>query len=161
MEERAIYLQNYSQLYLWAERHLAVKKSKISKRIKKYSYQNFKEHTNIFCHTCFRIVYVCFGFLQFFAIHDVLLKGFHHDNIIVLLFSLILAFLPVFGPFLAIFSSIVAWDWNFSYAVIVFILPYLIVHSPLSMITIVDIYKDWKRWQAEKICKTDCKAGFF
>lgn len=115
----------------------------------KEPYVLFKDYVNYFSHACFRILYVCLGVLQFFAIKDAFVKILHFDNVITPLISFVLAFIPVLGPILGLGSACLSWGWSNSFAVIVFILPYIFVHSPLFMVTFIDICKDWKRWQEE------------
>lgn len=117
--------------------------------IARYSYQDFKEHVNIFGHISFIIIYFCYGFLQFFATWNVLAKVLHHDNIVISLVSLVLGFVPVIGTVFGIIGAHWGWGWHLSHSILIFfVIPYFIVNGPLLMIGFFDIYKDWKRWQS-------------
>lgn len=116
----------------------------------KEPYVLFKDYVNYFCHACFRIVYVCLGVLQFFAIQSTFVQVLHFNNLTTPLISFVLAFVPVLGPILGLYGACLSWGWSTTYAVVVFILPYIFVHSPLFMVTFIDICKDWKRWQEEE-----------
>lgn len=144
MTEAAIFIENSCQCG-------SNEKSDLSYQLNaKEPYVLFKDYVNYFCHACFRIVYVCFGFLQFFAIQSIFVQVLHFNNVITSLISFVLAFIPVLGPILALYGACLSWGWSNSFAVVVFILPYIFVHFPLFMVTFVDIYKDWKRWNAEE-----------
>lgn len=146
MNERTLLIENGSKRLI--DKRI-INRSRVTDKVQKYSYQDFRMDINLVCHVLFKTVYICFGFLQSFAIFSGFLKVFHSDNIIIILSSLIFGFLPVFGPFLAIGSANIAWDWSFGHGFLMFVTPYLIVNSPLVMIILFDIYKDIKRWQAE------------
>lgn len=150
MDERTILLENYSDLHSHNKVFFDLIKRHISQRVKKYSYEDFKWDMNILCHTIFRICFFVYGFLQSFALHDALVKDFHHDNIFILFFSYILGFLPLLGTFAGIYGSIVGWGWDLTYSLFIFITPYFIANGPLWMIICIDIYKDNMRWKAER-----------
>lgn len=116
----------------------------------KEPYVLFKDYVNYFCHACFRILYVCLGVLQFFAIKDAFIQVLHFDNVVTPVISFVLAFVPVLGPILGLWGACLSWGWSTSFAVIVFILPYIFVHSPLFMVTLMDVFKDWRRWKMEE-----------
>lgn len=120
--------------------------------IKKYSYQDFKESANIFCYFIFILTYLFLGFFQFFVIWTSLTKILHHDSIMIAIISFLLGFIPIIGTVFGIFAVHFNWGWSFSHALIILVIPYLISNTPLFMITLYDIYTDWKRWQ---ICKKD------
>lgn len=124
--------------------------SKPCENFEDFSYENFKWYTNIFCHTCFRVTYVCCGVLQFFAIWENLIKIFHDDNIIIMLISLISGLLPIIGTVCGIHAAHMHWNWSLSYCIFVFIIPYFVANSPLFMITVIDTHKDRQRWKAMK-----------
>lgn len=140
MDDRAIFFRNYALLWQAYD--------KIG--VKNYSYQDFRGHLNIFCHFCFRVTCICWGFMQFSAIWAGLIKVFHHESIIMPLISFILAFLPVAGPVLALICAHACWGWGLFYSMSFFILPYFLVNSPLQMIALFEFYKDWQRWKAEE-----------
>lgn len=147
MNENAAFIQNYSKGCLNNTTN-SIK----NEEIKKYSYKNFKEHVNIVGHISYKILYVCYSFAQFFALHSALVKAFHNDNIIIMLTSFVLGFIPFLGTLFGIYGAHVGWGWGLSHAVLIFfVIPYFIVNGPLLMIVCYDIYKDWKRWQTEKI----------
>lgn len=118
-----------------------------------YTYQDFRLQMNIICSIGYKIVYFCWSIMQFYAICSGIEKLFPHGNTIILLISLILGFIPILGPTLAVGSVCLFWGWSFSYAVRFFIFPYFIVGIPLFMIGLFEIYKDWRRWQEEEQSK--------
>lgn len=149
MSENAVFIENYSEAY--AKNKISFISSNANEKIEKFSYKKFKETVNIIGHISFKIIYVFYGFLQFFATWSGLVKTFHHDNIIIQLASLGLGFVPVIGTGFGIYGAHVGWEWNlFNSILIFFIIPYFIVNGPLLMIGCFDIYKDWKRWQSAK-----------
>lgn len=149
MNESAMFIENYADAYL--ENDICFRSNKADKEIKKISYQEFKEAVNIIGHLSFRIIYLCYGLLQFFATWNALVKIFHHDNIIIQLASLGLGFVPVIGTGFGIVGAHLGWGWSLSHSIVIFfIIPYSIVNGPLLMIAFFDMYKDWKRWQTEK-----------
>lgn len=113
------------------------------------TYQDLKETVTILCDLAFKVFFVGYGILQFFAISSGLLKIFHHDGIFTLLISSILAFLPVVGSILGVWGACTSWGWNIWNAIIIFALPYVIIHGPMFMIILCESYKDIKRWQEE------------
>lgn len=115
----------------------------------KEPYVLFKDYVNYFSHACFRFVYVFFGILQFLVIKNIFAQFFHYDNAIISVISFILAVIPVFGPLFAMYGACSCWGWDVLQAVAVFVLPYLLVHSPLFIVTFFDIYKDYRRWKIE------------
>jgi hypothetical protein len=120
-------------------------------KIKNFSYEDFKWNVNIVGHISFKIIYFCYGFLQFLATWSGFVKVFHHDNIIIQLASFVFGFIPLIGTGFGIFGAVVGWGWSLSQSILIFfIIPYFIVNGPLLMIGFYDIYKDCKRWQSEK-----------
>lgn len=117
---------------------------------KRFFYQDLKEIVNIFCNFSFKVFYVCYGILQFFAIWDGLLNISHHNSIIMLLISLGLAFVPGLGTCLGIWGAYTSWEWNLFHAVFIFIIPYLVVCVPLLMVSLFETYNDIKRWRGGK-----------
>lgn len=117
---------------------------------KKYSWQDLREHINIFCNLSLRIFYICCSVLQFFAT----MAGFSHifpsHNIFAAIVSLPLALFPIVGTLFGIWGAYTAWGWYLSHATIVFVTPYFIVLGPMYMISIVEFCRDVNRWQAEK-----------
>lgn len=124
-------------------------KNKICDGFKNYSYMIFKENLNTFCHFFFRLVYVCYGILQFYAVWGYLTKVFHSSNTIVLLVSLILAFCPFVGPIAGVIGAHMCLGWNIFYSMFFFISPYFLVNTPLHLIAVYEYYKDRKRWELE------------
>lgn len=124
--------------------------NKVDENIKAYSYQDFKEDLNIFGDCCFKVLFVLYGFLQFFATWELMVKAFHHDNIIILLASIVLGFFPIIGTGFGIYGAYAVWGWDLSYAIFVFIVPYFIVNGPLLLVAFYEYYKDCKRWKAEE-----------
>lgn len=116
----------------------------------KEPYVLFKDYVNYFCHACFRLLYVCLGVFQFFAIKNIFAQVFQHDNAIIAVVSFVLAFIPVFGQLFATYGACSCWGWDVLHAGAVFMLPYLLVHSPLFMVAFFDIYKDYRRWKIEE-----------
>lgn len=150
MNENAVFIENYVK-GCFDNKINFIRNKVINERIKKYSYKEFKEAVNIVGHISFIIIYFCYGFLQFFATWSALVKVFHHDNIIILLASLGLGFVPLIGTGFGIFGAHIGWGWHLSNCVLIFfVIPYFIVNGPLLMIAFFDMYKDWKRWQSEK-----------
>lgn len=141
--EEFIEIQEFWSIY-------AVTKERVSEGLKKYSYEDFKTHMNIICHLSFKIFYFCYGVLQFFATWAGLVKIFNHDNIIIILASLILGFFPFIGTLSGLYGAYIAWGWGLAYSLFIFISPYFIVHGPLLLIAFFDIYKDSKRLRIKK-----------
>lgn len=144
MQEAAICIENYS-----------LKRSNRKEDLSyivgtKEPYVIFKDYLNYFCHACFRFIYLTLGVFQFFAIQNAFSQTFHSGNILISIVSFIFAYTPILGPILAIYGAYSCWDWEFSSAVVIFILPYLLVHAPLIMIVLLDIYKDTRRWKIEE-----------
>lgn len=146
MDERQAFIGEFANNKI----SFAFQKSKVNEESNKFSYQDLREITNIFCSISFKIFYVCYGVLQFFAIWDGLLNISHHNSIIMLLVSLGLAFTPLVGTCFGIWGAHICWGWNLSHSIIVFIIPYFFVNGPLLMITLFETYKDVKRWRAEE-----------
>lgn len=144
-----ISLEKYSKCHIHKEIDSADKKSINGMEVKKYSYEDFKDHMNSICHTAFKIFYVSYGIFQFFAIWAGFVNVFHHDNIIMLLASLVLGFLPFIGTVFGIYGAQIAWGWDIPYSMFIFIAPYFIANGPLLLIGFFDIYKDCKRWEEE------------
>lgn len=115
-----------------------------------FTYQDLRETVNILCDWAFKVFFIGYGILQFFAISSGLLKIFHHDGIFTLLISSILAFFPFVGSVLGIWGACISWGWNLWNAIFIFTLPYFIIHGPMFMIILYESYKDIKRWQMEK-----------
>lgn len=143
MNERAF----VSEEYVLADNNMDL--CKVTE-IKKYSYQDFKWHLNITCHSLFRITYVLCGAMQAYATWCGLVDVLHRNNIVVLAASIGLGFVPVIGSGFGIYGAHMSWGWSLLHGFVVFIIPYFIVNTPLLMIAFVDMYKDWLRWQAEK-----------
>lgn len=150
MDEVIEFVDNQGNWATYSKVFFAVIKRRISEILKKYSYQDFKAHMNIICHLFFRIFYLCFGVLQFFATWAGLVKVSHYDNIITLLASFVLGFFPFIGPFSGLYGAYIAWGWSLPYSLFVFITPYCIANGPLLLIAFFDIYKDSKRLEKEK-----------
>lgn len=150
MEKTAIFVENVQKEHLNNKIDFAEKENDINREFQKYSYQDFREFTNILCHTCFRIFYIYYGLLQFFATKAALIKVFHYDNIITSLISFILGFCPFIGPFFGIWGAHSVWEWSISYSSLIFIAPYFLANSPIFLIIIYEICKDVKRWKAEE-----------
>ena len=150
MDERAEFVKNKEIWSIYNKINFYSIRAKIDESFKKYSYQDFKNHMNIICHSSFRILYVFYGVLQFFATWAGLVKIFHHDNIVIQSASLILGFFPFIGTFSGLYGAYIGWDWSLSYSLFVFITPYFIVNGPILLIAFFDIYKDIKRWEMEK-----------
>lgn len=132
-----------------ADNKTIVKNKDTESEIKKYSYQDLKWHVNIIGHLSFKIIYVCFGCLQFFATWAGLAKFFDYDSIFIWLASLVLGFIPVIGTGFGIFGAHIGWGWSlFDSILIFFIIPYSICNVPIYIIGIIDMYRDWKRWQS-------------
>lgn len=115
-----------------------------------FTYQDLREVVNILCDLAFKVFFIGYGILQFFAISSGLLRIFHHDGILVLLISSVLAFLPVVGSILGAVGAYASWGWSIWNTLLVFSMPYLIIHGPMFMIIFFETYKDIRRWQAEK-----------
>lgn len=149
MNETAVFNENYVKESI--DNKISFIPNRMDEGIKKYSYEDFREGLNIIGDISFKIIYFCYGFLQFFATWSALVKLFHHDNIIILITSFVLGFLPLVGTGFGIYGAYTAWGWNLSNAILVFfVVPYFIVNGPLLMIAFFEMYKDWKRWQSEK-----------
>lgn len=150
MDDRAIFFKNY--LFLLTEDKLCFVslKNKLNEALQSYSYKDFRNHLNIFCHLCFRLVYITWGLIQFFTIWGGLTKVFPHSNIILPFISIVLAFIPAVGPLLGLICAHACWGWGLFYSAFFFITPYFLVNSPLQMIALFEFYKDWLRWQAEE-----------
>lgn len=115
-----------------------------------FTYQDLREVVNILCDLAFKAFFIGYGILQFFAISSGLLKIFHHDGILILLISSVLAFIPFVGSILGAFGACASWGWSAWHALFVFTIPYVIIHGPMFMIIFFETYKDIRRWQAEK-----------
>ena len=124
--------------------------NKTDEENQKYTYWDFKEHANIICHTCFRTTYIACGILQFFAIWVGLTRISHHDNMLIMIASFILGFLPFIGALFGIISAHINWSWSFHYCLFVFIIPYFIANAPLFMIALYDFHKDQQHWKSYK-----------
>lgn len=118
--------------------------------LKKYCWQDFRWNLNIFCNVSFRIFFILCGILQFFAITAGFGRIFPNHSIITAIISLSLAFLPFVGTAFGIWGAHSAWDWCLSHAVVIFSVPYFIVITPMNFVTIVEFYKDIRRWQIQK-----------
>lgn len=118
--------------------------------INRFTYKDLRETVNIICDLFFKIFFLGYGILKFFAISSVLLKFFHHDNIFILLFSSLFAFLPIIGSIFGICGACTSWGWNVKSSILIFTIPYFIVNGPIFMIILFETYKDIKRWRSEK-----------
>lgn len=114
-----------------------------------FTYQDLRETINVLCDLAFKICFISYGILQFFAISSGLLKFLHSDNIFVLLISSVLAFLPVIGSLLGAWGACVSWGWGVWNSIVIFFVPYVIINGPIFMIILFEYYKDIKRWQKE------------
>lgn len=148
MNERAIFFEECIETCI-SNIDLVSEKNKAEKT-KKSFYENLREVINVFCNFSFEISYVCFGILQFFAIWTGLLNVFHNNNIITLLVSLGLGFAPFIGTVFGIWGAHAGWGWDLSRSIFTFVIPYVIVNGPISMIILYETYKDIKRWRAEE-----------
>jgi len=148
----AIFVENCAEKAVTGDNKIDFvdKKSITGRVIKEYSYQDFKENMNIICHAFFRLLYVCYGLLQFFATWAGLVKVFHQDNLIILLTSLVLGFLPFIGTPFGIYGAQIGWGWDLSYSIFIFVAPYFVANGPLLLIAFFDMYKDGNRWKMEE-----------
>lgn len=150
MDGRVEFVNNRQKWLIWNNVSFFVIRDLISKGLKNCSYQDFKTNMNIICHLIFRILYVAYGFFQFFATWAGFVKIFHHDNIIILLTSCILGFFPFIGTLSGLYGAHIGWGWSLSYSLFIFIVPYFIANGPMFLIVFYDIYKDSRRWKMEK-----------
>lgn len=148
MDELTLFFQKYSQWYTGNKIDFSAK-NLIVEYCKNYSYEKLRWHLNYICHSLFRLVYICVGFIQFLAIWGALANIFPHHSIISELTSLALAFIPFLGPILGAVSAHLAWGWDWLYSLSFFILPYCLVNTPIHMISLYEIFKDMQRWKAE------------
>lgn len=150
MNENAVFINDYSRECI-PNNKISFITNKLDEGAKKDSYKEFKESVNIVGHISFRIIYFCYGFLQFFVTWSALTKILHQDNLIIRLISFALAFFPVVGTGFGILGSNICWGWSLFHSILIFfIIPYFIVNGPLLMIAFYDMYKDWKRWNSEE-----------
>lgn len=123
-----------------------------NEEISKYSYEDFREHLNILCEIFFRIFYVSYGFVQFLLTLSLFTKVFHDINLFTFLSALVLGYFPVVGTAFGILGSHAIWGWSWSNSVLIFFaIPYFISIGPILMIVLFEAYKDWQRWQSNKI----------
>jgi hypothetical protein len=160
MDEKTILVDNRMKKYVDSEMDFDFETALTTEKIEakelkiidfnSLTYQDFKETVNILCDLTFKIFFIGYGILQFFAISSGLLRIFHHDSIFILLISTLFAFLPVMGSILGVWGACTSWGWNIWSSILIFSLPYFVVNGPLLMITFFETYKDMRRWQAQK-----------
>ncbi len=75
---------------------------------------------------CAMIVYVCIGFLQFFAIVDGIEAWLDIPHLLALLVAVFMAWFPLVGQILGFFSAWMVWDWHFFGAFALFFWPLIL-----------------------------------
>lgn len=149
MSESRTFVGNITQKCLNTKIIFVSEKSSPKEELSKFSYQDLREIVNVFCDFAFKLSYVGYGVLQFFAILTGLSNVFHHSNVIMFLISLVLGFTPFIGTCFGIWGAHIGWGWDLFHSIFVFVIPYVIVNGPIQMIILFEAYKDIKRWKVE------------
>jgi len=149
MNKSAAFIEDYTSGCM--DNEISFIGNKRNEEATKDSYEIFKDKLFVLNFISFKIIYVFYGFVQFFATWNALVKVFHHDNIIMMLASLVLGFLPFIGTGFGIYGAHTTWGWSLLQTILIFlVIPYFIVNGPLLMVGFFDMYKDWLRWQSEE-----------
>lgn len=149
MNEGTIFIEDYSEGCI--SNRISFIKNRAIVAFKEFSYQDLREIVVTVGYFAFKVIYIFYGIVQFLVTWNALAKVFHQSNVIIWLASLVLGFTPFVGTVFGIFGAHVGWGWSLLHSIMIFfVIPYTIVNGPVFMLVFYDIYKDCKRWQAEK-----------